>query len=165
MLGILVAPSGHSRRFPLTAGRPSSAPALRRGTRPALAQAEPAGDPGGFRGKTSAWPHRIKLKSRNLTHAFDNNEEPTPMAEKEVSEALFNLRNEIERLDEDNPELKSKLEGLLDDLEDNLEATEDVNQLHLVEDMKEAVSQFEVQHPTLTGIFNELMVALGNMGI
>ena len=87
------------------------------------------------------------------------------MAEKEVSEALFNLRSEIERMEEGNPELKAKLEGLLDDLEDNLEATEDVNHLHLVEDMKEAVSQFEMQHPTLTGILNELMVALGNMGI
>ncbi len=87
------------------------------------------------------------------------------MAEKEVSEALFNLRSEIERLDDGNPDLKSKLEGLLDDLEDNLEATEDVNHLHLVEDMKEAVSQFEVEHPTMTGILNELMLALGNMGI
>lgn len=87
------------------------------------------------------------------------------MAEKEVSEALFNLRNEIERLGDDNPELKTRLEDLLDDLEDNLEATEDASQLHLVEDMKDAVSQFEVQHPTLTGIVNELMLALGNMGI
>ncbi|SMF94781.1 protein of unknown function [Methylomagnum ishizawai] len=87
------------------------------------------------------------------------------MAEKEVSEALFHLRGEIERLDEDNIELKSKLEDLLDDLEDKLEAAEDDQQLHLVEDMKEAVSQFEVEHPTLTGILNNLMVALGNMGI
>lgn len=87
------------------------------------------------------------------------------MAEKEVSEALFNLRNEIERLDDANPELKAKLEGLLDDLEDNLEASEDASQLHLVEDMKEAVSHFEVEHPTLTGIVNDLMVALGSMGI
>ncbi|MGZ8217312.1 DUF4404 family protein [Methylomagnum sp.] len=87
------------------------------------------------------------------------------MAEKEVNEALFNLRNEIEQLGDSNPELKSTLEGLLEDLEDRLEATEDENHLHLVEDMKEAVSQFEVEHPTITGIVNELMVALGNMGI
>jgi predicted transcriptional regulator len=87
------------------------------------------------------------------------------MAEKEVSEALFNLRSEIERLDNRNPELKARLEGLMDDLEDRLEATEDENHLHLVEDMKEAVSQFEVEHPTLTGVLNELMVTLSNMGI
>jgi predicted transcriptional regulator len=87
------------------------------------------------------------------------------MAEKEVSEALFNLRSEIERLDNRNPELKARLEGLMDDLEDRLEATEDENHLHLVEDMKEAVSQFEVEHPTLTGVLNELMVTLSNLGI
>jgi predicted nuclease with TOPRIM domain len=87
------------------------------------------------------------------------------MAEKEVSEALFTLRGEVERLEGSNPELKAKLEGLLDELEDNLEATEDVNHLHLVEDMQEAISQFEVEHPRLTGIVNELMVALSNMGI
>lgn len=87
------------------------------------------------------------------------------MAEKEVNEALFNLRNEVEALDEGNPELKSRLEGLLNELEDRLEATEDENHLHLVEDMKEAVSQFEVEHPRITGIVNDLMLALGNMGI
>jgi len=85
------------------------------------------------------------------------------MAEKEVSEALFNLRNEIERLSE--AELKDRLEGLLDDLEDNMSAEEDPNHLHIVEDMKEALSQFEVDHPTLTGIVNELMVTLSNLGI
>ena len=87
------------------------------------------------------------------------------MAEKEVNEALFNLRSEIEGLDDSNPDLKSKLEGLLDELEDRLEATEDQNHLHLVEDMKEAVSSFEVEHPRITGIVNDLMVALSNLGI
>jgi hypothetical protein len=87
------------------------------------------------------------------------------MAEIEISEAIFNLRQEIEQLGDSNPELKGRLEGLLDELEDKLEATEDENHLHLVEDMKEAVSQFEVEHPTITGVVNELMVALSNMGI
>lgn len=87
------------------------------------------------------------------------------MAEKEVSEALFQLRSEIETLSPENPELKERLEGLLNDLEDRLEATEDVNHLHLVEDMKEAVTQFELEHPRITGILNELMVSLSNMGI
>jgi hypothetical protein len=87
------------------------------------------------------------------------------MAEIEISEAIFNLRQEIEQLGDSNPELKARLEGLLNELEDKLEATEDENHLHLVEDMKEAVSQFEVEHPTITGVVNELMVALSNMGI
>jgi hypothetical protein len=31
--------------------------------------------------------------------------------------------------------------------------------------MKEAISQFEVEHPRITGILNDLMVALSNLGI
>jgi seryl-tRNA synthetase len=87
------------------------------------------------------------------------------MADIEINKAIFNLRNEIEQLGDSHPELKARLEGLLDELEDKLEATDDENHLHLVEDMKEAVSQFEVEHPTITGVVNELMVALSNMGI
>lgn len=87
------------------------------------------------------------------------------MAEKEVNEALFSLRQEVERLEGDHPELKNRLESLLEKLENRMEASEDKNHLHLVEDMKEALSQFEVEHPTMTGILNELMVTLSNLGI
>jgi hypothetical protein len=87
------------------------------------------------------------------------------MADIEIGEAVFNLRNEIEQLGDTNPELKARLEVLLDELEDKLEATDDANHLHLVEDMKQALSQFEVEHPTITGVLNQLMVTLSNMGI
>jgi seryl-tRNA synthetase len=87
------------------------------------------------------------------------------MTEKEISEALFNLRREIEGISEDSPEVKAKLESLLNELENKLESTEDENHLHLMEDMKEVITQFEVEHPRATGILNELMIALGNMGI
>lgn len=87
------------------------------------------------------------------------------MAEKEINEALFTLRQEVEQLEGTQPELKEKLETLLSELEDRLEASEDVNHLHLVEDFKTALSQFEVEHPTATGVLNELMVTLSNLGI
>lgn len=87
------------------------------------------------------------------------------MAEKEVAEALYSLRQEVERLEGAHPELKQRLESLLEALEDRMEASEDKNHLHLVQDMQEALSQFEVEHPTLTGLVNQLMVSLGNLGI
>lgn len=87
------------------------------------------------------------------------------MAEKEVGEALYSLRQEVERLENAHPELKQKLESLLEELEGSLEASEDRRHLHLVQDMQEALSQFEVEHPTLTGVLNQLMVSLGNLGI
>ncbi|MGX2040957.1 DUF4404 family protein [Methylocaldum sp. MU1018] len=87
------------------------------------------------------------------------------MTEKEISEALFNLRTEIEHLKTSDPEVRARLETLLSDLERQLEASEDEYRLHLVDDMKEAISQFEVEHPRVTGILNDLMVALSNLGI
>jgi hypothetical protein len=87
------------------------------------------------------------------------------MAEKEVSEALFTLRREIEQLDGTNPELSQRLEGILNELEDRMEATEDNDHLHLVDDMKDALTQFEVEHPRLIGVINDLMVSLSNLGI
>lgn len=87
------------------------------------------------------------------------------MAEKEINEALFILRKEVEQLEGDHPELKDKLEALLGRIEKKLEATEDDQHIHLVHDMKSALTQFEVEHPTATGIINDLMVTLSNLGI
>ena len=87
------------------------------------------------------------------------------MAEKEITEALFILRKEVEKIEGDHPELKDKMESLLTKMEHRLEAEEDDHQLHLVDDMKTALTQFEVDHPTASGIINELMLTLSNIGV
>ena len=35
----------------------------------------------------------------------------------------------------------------------------------LVEDVKDAITHFEVEHPSITGILNEIMMVLCNIGI
>ncbi|MFN5746821.1 MAG: DUF4404 family protein [Methylococcaceae bacterium] len=87
------------------------------------------------------------------------------MSGKEVSEALFSLRQEVEHLKDTHPELKNRLETLLEGLEEKLEASEEKGRLHLLEDLKETVAQFEAEHPRIGGILNELMVTLSNLGI
>ena len=87
------------------------------------------------------------------------------MAEKEITEALFILRKEVERIEGDHPELKDKMESLLTKLEDRLEGADDEQHLHLVDDMKTALTQFEAEHPTASGLINELMLTLSNIGI
>ncbi len=87
------------------------------------------------------------------------------MAEKDISEALFVLRQEVERLESDHPEIRAKLESLLEKLEHRLDSEDDGKHLHLLKDFKDAVSSFEVEHPTATGIINELMLTLSNLGI
>ena len=46
-----------------------------------------------------------------------------------------------------------------------LDSEDDGKNLHLLKDFKEAVATFEVEHPTATGIINELMLTLSNLGI
>ncbi len=87
------------------------------------------------------------------------------MAEKEINEALFALRQEVERLEQSHPAVKERLEALLIKLETRLEAAEDDTHVHLLEDVKQALTQFEVEHPRVTGILNDLMVTLSNLGI
>ena len=87
------------------------------------------------------------------------------MAEKDIGEALFVLRQEVERLESNHPEISAKLESLLEKLEHRLDSEDDGKNLHLLKDFKEAVATFEVEHPTATGIINELMLTLSNLGI
>ena len=87
------------------------------------------------------------------------------MAEKEITEALFILRKEVEKIEGDHPELKDKMESLLTKLEHRLKAEEGGQPVHLIDDMKTALTQFEVEHPTASGIINELMLTLSNIGV
>ncbi len=87
------------------------------------------------------------------------------MSEKEISESLYHLRHAIQAMANKNPDASAALEGLLDQLEDQLESSSDGRHLHLVEDMKGALTEFEVEHPAITATLNQLMVSLGGMGI
>lgn len=87
------------------------------------------------------------------------------MAEKEITEALFILRKEVEKIEGEHPELRDKMESLLTRLEHRLDNAEEEQHLHLVDDMKAALNQFEAEHPTASGLINELMLTLSNIGI
>ena len=87
------------------------------------------------------------------------------MAEKEVSEALFKLRTEVEKLEQGHPELRNKLEGLLEKLENRFEAGTDGQHLQLVDEVKETVGRFEVEHPTATAVVAEFLQVLSSIGV
>lgn len=88
------------------------------------------------------------------------------MTEKTISQALAELRTQIDQLAASDSATREKLENLISDLEENIHTLEDnEHQLHLIADLREAISEFEVEHPRLTGILNDIMVALGNLGI
>ncbi len=89
------------------------------------------------------------------------------MPEKILRDDIEKLRKEIENLgaDEDVSK-KEKLESLLQDIESGLETEEqNKNQSELLAGLKESVNHFETEHPRATGIINDIMVTLSNMGI
>ncbi|MCX7113006.1 MAG: DUF4404 family protein [Candidatus Methylumidiphilus sp.] len=86
------------------------------------------------------------------------------MSEQKINDALGALREEGERLD--SPEARERLTNLVENIEQNVDYT-GVSEGHqdLVEDVKEAIVHFEVEHPSVTGILNEVIMTLSNMGI
>lgn len=88
------------------------------------------------------------------------------MSEQQVSNALDELRREIEQLELNDQAAKERLSGLVESIEQRLmPGIVEEDQPDLVEDVKDAVTQFEVEHPRITGILNDLMMALSNLGI
>jgi hypothetical protein len=89
----------------------------------------------------------------------------TKMSEKDLWETLEQLRAQVAALEADKTS-KARLESLIGTLEQRLQgAGSEEHHGHLVAEIREAISHFEVEHPRLTGILNDLMVTLSNMGI
>ncbi len=88
------------------------------------------------------------------------------MSTSELHEPLERLRTEIKKLGEDDEAIKQRMKGLVADLERKLESSgEDSEHESLVESLRENVERFEVEHPRLTAVLNQVMVSLSNMGI
>ena len=86
--------------------------------------------------------------------------------ESQLSRALEKLRLEIGALDTADEKSRRKLEQLVADLESKLENPEDT-ELHedLTDQLRDSMLEFEVSHPRLTSIMNDIMMKLSNMGI
>ncbi len=84
----------------------------------------------------------------------------------ELHEPIERLRAEIRKLGEDDEAIKQRMKRLLADLERKLESSEEPeHEPHLGESLRENIERFEAEHPRLTGVLNQLMIELSNMGI
>ncbi len=81
-----------------------------------------------------------------------------------INEDLIKLREQIAELDTTDGETKAKLELLVAGIENQLESTENDSD-DLRGQLEQTISHFETTHPTITGVLNRIMVALGNMGV
>ena len=87
------------------------------------------------------------------------------MADKESNEALFRLRSEVEKLEMSHPELKSRLENLLERIESRFDLGIVDHRVEVLEEAKTAVRKFEAEHPTATGVLAEFLQVLNNIGV
>ena len=76
------------------------------------------------------------------------------------------LRAEINALDSSHEAAREGLEALHAELVQRLEHPREDNQDEdLLERIRTNIEAFEIEHPRATGILNDLMVTLSNMGI
>ena len=88
------------------------------------------------------------------------------MGEHDLQDKLQQLRAEIDMVAVDDSEARDRMNALLGEVEKTLdsESAEEVDD-NLVQNLREAVSRFEADHPRATAILNDIMVTLSNMGI
>jgi membrane dipeptidase len=88
------------------------------------------------------------------------------LPKRELERSVEELRSEVAALGERDRTAQRRLESLITDLEHKIEHPADAEHHRtLVDNLRETIEQFEVKHPTATGVLNHIMVTLGNMGI
>lgn len=90
----------------------------------------------------------------------------------DTNKQLKSLRDELASLKEAELHLQAKIDGLLDQLNEELqqrqsEPDNNDSEEHppSLEDITELVRKFEVEHPALTDSVNRVLMTLSNMGI
>ena len=74
---------------------------------------------------------------------------------------LTRLREELAALESAGTEVQPRLQTLIDDIEVQISAQDE----GVTGELKRRVETFEVEHPRVTAILNDVMVTLSNLGI
>lgn len=84
------------------------------------------------------------------------------MSREQLRDLLSRLRAELATLDAGDDGAQTRLRRLLDDIEGQLADNDNDG---LTSDLKRRIETFEVEHPRVTAILNDVMVTLSNLGI
>ena len=88
------------------------------------------------------------------------------MSHDELHALVQQLKSEIAGLRADDDEARERLQALVSDLDRRIDDEDDgVEDEALMDSLRESVERFEVEHPRATGIINNILVMLGNIGI
>lgn len=83
------------------------------------------------------------------------------MSREQLEHLLTRLREELASLESNSAQAQPRLRELIDDIERQIAAQSE----GVSADLKRRVETFEVEHPRVTAILNDVMVTLSNMGI
>ena len=87
------------------------------------------------------------------------------MSEEKLTEILENLRDEVSKHEIKDENTKSRIVGLVHEIEAQLEKDQTVKTEDLTENITQLIEQFEVEHPNITELLSKLSMSLSNMGI
>ena len=83
------------------------------------------------------------------------------MSREQLELLLTRLREELAALESAGTEVQPRLQTLIDDIEVQISAQDE----GVTGELKRRVETFEVEHPRVTAILNDMMVTLSNLGI
>lgn len=83
------------------------------------------------------------------------------MPHKEIQKNLAELKNELERA----PQETSQFEELVERAKDGIERYTPEAMQDFVQDLQREAKEFEVEHPRITSLINQVMTSLSNLGI
>ena len=84
------------------------------------------------------------------------------MSEREIDDAITALREQIARIDDDDPDSRARLETLAERLRLRLERRE---QGPVDQGAREILEVYEARYPQVTLMINDIMTRLAAMGI
>ncbi|HSR87579.1 MAG TPA: DUF4404 family protein [Pontiella sp.] len=83
------------------------------------------------------------------------------MPHREIQKNIGELKNELQR----TPQETSQFEQLLDRAVDGIERYTPEALQDLVQNLQREAKEFEVEHPQITALINQVMTSLSNLGI
>lgn len=87
------------------------------------------------------------------------------MNEKKLSDLLSDLRSEVGKLGTDEDASQERLENLIDRIQKRLDEPDEEEHNSLLESLDESIRYFEVTHPTLTRLLDNINRTLSSLGI
>ena len=83
------------------------------------------------------------------------------MPHREIRKNIEELKTELER----TPQETSHFEELLDRAKEGIERYTPETLQDLAQDLQREAKEFEVEHPQITALINQIMTSLSNLGI